>query len=411
MHLNIKFPVMARAVRKGARQECRMLVSHNHVADIPEVSVRETEVPIRAVAQDNERGITRTLRELRLYEGRLYRYLGVDVLHGTISKGGGLLAEAFGDFGYRRNDYIASTDGAFDGKCDVSPLSKPIKIILEDRLEAMAMDGGDARNRTWPRVTMGDTRENELLTLDGALEQVHSLNGDDLEEAFAMHRIQAGKLLLIDNELWYETGPPCIAVETAWTHGYASRSDVVMRYRYMPDAMDHAITTVYYPVTALDQAREAAGVMRGRFRMGGVSPWLGDFERHHAKFAYEGHPAFAFDPSEDLVNRTGHALATNLLKVATQRPDKFAGVDSEWPSELACAFASFNPLTGRDIDYAERLPALAKTFLELSPYKSTGLAMLSYKQVRAAIELAVEHLDNMPISVHGLAGAPALSPG
>lgn len=405
MHLDIKFPIMARAVRKGSRQECRMLVSHNHSADVREVSARETEVPVRTVVQYNERGIPYAMRELRLHEGRLYRYLGVDVLLGNVF-GGELLRRAFEDFGMRTNDYIASTEGKFDGECDRGPLSKPIRIILEDRLEAMAMDGADARNRTWPRLYAADTWANEEMYLDRALEQVHSVSADDLEESFAMHRAQADKLLMIDNELWYETGPPCYAVETLWKSN-AAQSNVVIRYRLMPDAMDHAISTIYYPVARLDQAREAAEVIRKRWRMGGVSPWLGDFGRHHAKFAYGDHPAFSFDPSEDFVNRTGHALTMNILKAATQRPDKFGSVDADWLAELAEAFAVENPLTGRNTDYAERLPALAETFLEISPYKSTGLAMLSYKQVRKSIEMAVEHLDNLPISVHGLAlGSP-----
>ena len=406
MRLDIKFPIMARAVRKGTRQDCRMLVSHSHAADVREVFSRETEVPVRTVVQDNARGIPYAMRELRLHEGRLYRYLGINTVLGIVTRGGELLGEAFGDWGVRSNDFIASTEGDFDGKSDRSPLSKPIKTILEDRLEAMAMDGFDARNRTWPRLNGAGSAVNDATSLESALEQVHSVNGDDLEEAFAMHRAQADKLLLIDNELWYETGPPCYAVETQWKAN-AALSNVVIRYRLMPDAADHAISTIYYPVARLDQAQEVAEAMRKRWRMGGVSPWLGDFGKHHTKFAYGDHPAFSFDPSEDFVNRTCHAIAMNILKAATQRPDKFGSVDADWLAELAEAFAVENPLTGRNIDYAERLPALAETFLQVSPYKSTGLAALSYKQVRKSIEMAVEHLDNLPISVHGLAAGPA----
>jgi hypothetical protein len=406
MRFDIKFPVMARAVRKGTRQECRMMVSHNHAADVREVSARETETPVRTVVQDNARGMPFAMRELRLHEGRLYRFLGVSTVRGSIIRGGDILSDAFLDFGSRREDYIASTEGPFDGKCDLCPLSKPIKNILEDRLEALAMDGADARNRTWPKLSMGDASENDRMSLDAALELVHSANGDDLEEAFAMHRAQAERLLLIDNELWYETGPPCYAVETQW-RGIATQSNVIIRYRLMPDAMDHAISTVYFPVGSLDQARDEAETIRRRFRMNGVSPSLGDFGKRHVGFAHGDHPAFSFDPSEDFVRRVGHALATNLLKVSAQRPDKVAAVDADWLLELGSAFAAFNPLTGRDIDYGQRLPALAETFLQLSPYKSTGLATLSYKQVRKSIEMAVEHLDNLPISVPGLAAGPA----
>lgn len=409
MELTIRFPVMARAVPKGARYECRMLVSHDHVTEVREVSARETEVPVRTVVQDNARGVPYAMRELRLHQGRLYRYLGVSTVLGAVIRGGELLGEAFGDWGVRTNDFIASTEGAFDGKGDRSPLSKPIKTILEDRLEAMAMDGFDSRNRTWPRLCGAGSAQNDATSLASALDQVHSVNGDDLEEAFAMHRTQADRLLLIDSELWYETGPPCYAVETQWRTN-AARSNVVIRYRLMPDSMDHAISTVYYPVSALDQAHEAAETLRRRFRMNDVLPWLGDFGKHHPKFSYGDHPALSFDPSEDFVNRTSHALAMNILKAATQRPDKFGAVDAGWLAELAEAFAVSNPLIGREMDYASWLPALAETFLQISPYKSTGLAMLSYKQVRKSIELAVEHLDNMPISVHGLAVGPAVRP-
>jgi hypothetical protein len=409
MRLDLKFPIMARAVLKGSHKECRMLVSHDHAAEVREVSARETEVPVKTVVQDNDNGIPYALRELRLYDGRLYRYLGFDVSHGNVI-GHDFLWRAFEESVMRGNDYIATTDGAFDATSDRWPHSKPIRVILKDRLEAMAMDGADTRNRTWTRLYGSRAQENEGMNLDRALGQVHSVNSDDLDEAFEMHRIQAGKLLLVDNELWYETGPPCYAVETRPKIS-ASGSNIIIRYRLMPDAMDHAISTIYYPVAQLDEAREVAEAMRKRWRMGGVERWLGDFGKNHDKFAYGDHPAFSFDPSEDFVNRTGHALAMNLLNSVSKKPDKFRSVDAEWLAELAEAFAVENPLTGRDIDYPERLPALAETFLKVFPHRSTGLTGLSNKQVRNSIEMAVEHLDNLPISVHGLAvGAARVSP-
>jgi hypothetical protein len=385
-----------------------MLVAHDHSIDVPELSARETEIVLGAVTSANELWLQKGMRELRMYDGRLYRSLGVRQKLGRVASGAELLNEAFGDFWMRRPDYIVTTKGLFDVTCDVNPLSKPIRMIIEDRLDALAMNGSDGRNRTWPRFTGQPARDNENLSLAAAMDQVQEVNRDDLEEAFAMHRAQANRLLFVDDELWYETTPPCIAVETAWKGGMAKLSNVVLRYRHMPEAMDHAITSIYFPLSAFAEAREAAKAMHSRFRMASVRTLWNDFEQQNLPmFSYGDHPAFSFDQSEDLVKRTAHALAVNILHSAIQRPDKFEGVDHSWLSELSSAFASFNPLLGRDIDYAVRLPALAETFLAVSPYKSTSLAMLSYRQVRKAIEFAVEHLDNMPINAHGLAAAPA----
>ncbi|MBY3432599.1 hypothetical protein HFN89_00230 [Rhizobium laguerreae] len=409
MQLSIKFPVMARALVKGARLESRMLVSHVHKVEVPSVSARETEVPIRTVVSQNELGLFHGMRELRMHDGRLYRYLDIHTQFGRVTKGAAMLDEAFGDFWMRRADYIASTDGRFDVMSDVNPLSKPIRMVIEDRLDAMAMNLSDGRNRTWPKLVGGAPAvENENLTLDAAMDDVQEVNRDDLEEAFAMHRAQADRLLLIDGELWYETTPPCIAVETLWRGGVAKNASVHARYRHLPEAMDHAITTVYYPLSAFAEAKDAAREMRARFRMAGVKMLTEAFEKDNLPaFEHGDHPAFQFDQSEDFVQRTGHALAVNILRTSIQRPEKFGDVDSGWLSKLAAAFATFNPLLGRDIDYASRLPALAETFLAVSPYKSSALAMLSYRQLRKGIEYAVEQLDNMPISVHGLAAAPA----
>jgi hypothetical protein len=317
-----------------------------------------------------------------------------------------MFGEAFGDFGMRSADFYVSTLGK-SNKSDYFPLTKPIRTVIEDRLDALAMTGLDARNRTWPKLYAFPARENEELTLDRAMEQVQEVNRDDLEEAFAMNRAQADRLLLIDSELWYETTPPCISVETRWWGGKAATSSVVVRYRHLPESMDHAITNTYFPLAAFHEAQAAAETARRRFRMSGVSALTNHFEKDNLPaFNHGDHPAFHFDQSEDFVRRTGHALAMTILRYAVQRPDKFADIDVEWVSELARAFSTFNPLLGRDIDYAAWLPSLAQTFLAVSPYKSAALASLSYKQIRKAVEFAVEQLDNMPISIHGLAAAP-----
>jgi hypothetical protein len=406
MQLDIKFPVMARALIKGARSESRLLVKHVHKVDVPAVSAGETEVPIRTVLTGGTVASPVGMRELRLYEGKLYRYLGVNAQQGKLGRGREMFSEAFGDFGMRSADFYASTVGN-SNKSDHFPLTKPIRTVIEDRLDALAMMGSDTRNRTWPKLYAFPARENEELTLDRAMDQVQEVDRDDLEEAFAMNRTQADRLLLIDNELWYETTPPCISVETRWWGGKAATSSVVVRYRHLPESMDHAITNTYFPLAAFHEAQAAAEAATARFRMSGVSALTTHFEKDNLpSFGHGDHPAFQFDQSEDLVRRTGHALAMTILRNAVQRPDKFADIDGQWLSELASAFATFNPLLGRDIDYAARLPSLAQTFLAVSPHKSAALGTLSYKQIRKAVEFAVEQLDNMPISVHGLAAAP-----
>lgn len=66
---------------------------------------------------------------------------------------------------------------------------------------------------------------------------------------------------------------------------------------------------------------------------------------------------------------------------------------------------------GIEVDFPSILPSLVETYLTLSPYKFGGIAHIQNAQVRKVLPQVLEMLDDMPISVHGLAATPALSAG
>ncbi|MCV9964461.1 hypothetical protein OIU34_21460 [Pararhizobium sp. BT-229] len=401
MRFGIRFPVMARVTRKDAKGEYRMLVSHVHVEDVPEVSTGETEVAVPPVEQVGPRGEKRALNELRLHDDRLYRYLGKSGDRDASSRMPDMFGKAFSRAGSKATDFVASSNPGYDAFANAFPLSRPVHHLFEDRLAALSMDGSDSRNRTWPKTSywIGNDK-NETTLLEQALDHILSVNADDLEESFAMHRAQAGRLLVIDGGVWYETRPPCIEVDTRWAEYKASQSTVFLRYRYMPETMEQQPTSIFFPISAAEQAGDLAHRLCKRFRMEGVSPLRHGFET-------SDHPSFDFDSNEDIVTRTGQALASNVLKHAVQRPDKVKHVDAGWIARISDMLHWHNHLIGRDVDYAAELPGLVDQFLSLAPVKSRGMDTLNMQQLKKTLPLVVEMMDDLPISLHGLASTPS----
>lgn len=401
MRFDIKFPVMARVTRKDAKGEHRMLVSHVHVEDVAEVSLGETEVAVPPIEQIGPGGEKRILGELRLHDDRLYRYLGKPGNQDASSRMPDMFGKAFSRAGSKATDFVASSNPGYDAFANVFPLSRPVHHLYEDRLAALSMDGSDSRNRTWPKTSywIGNDK-NETALLAEALGHTQSVNAEDLEESFAMHREQAGRLLVIDGGVWFETRPPCIEVDTRWAEYKASQSTVFLRYRYMPETMEQLPTSIFFPVSAAKQAEDLARNLCRRFRMEGVVPLKHGFETCD-------HPTFDFDSNEDIVMRTGQALASNILKHAVQRPDKVKHLDAGWLARIADMFHWHNHIIGRDVDYAPDLPELVDQFLSLAPVKSRGMDVLNMHQLKKTLPLVLEMMDDLPISLHGLASTPS----
>ncbi|MDW9481943.1 hypothetical protein GOB57_25160 [Sinorhizobium meliloti] len=388
MQFDIRFPVMARVTKKGAEDEFRMLVSHTHRADIPEVSRSETETALPSVVQ-TAGNLTRVLPELRFHEGRLYRFLG------HRSQAGLLLGSAFSEFASGDFDFVYSTNPRF--KMDQSPVSRPIHQLYLDRLAALSMDGADSRNKTWPKASpyIG-YKASGRTSLKKALDQVSSVNSADLNEAFEMHRAQADRLLVIGDSIWYETRPPCIEVDTINMFN-TMESTVSMRYRYMPETMEQRPTSIFFPLSQAERAKATAEKLRRRYRMAALKPIPHKYESLD-------HPAFDFDPAEDIVHRTGQALLTNVLKHAIQRPDWAASIDAGWIAAITYVYHTDNHLIGKKADYSTHLPAIVECFLSKSWKKFTGgLAALNLPQLRKVLPVVVEMMDDLPISIPGLA--------
>jgi hypothetical protein len=218
------------------------------------------------------------------------------------------------------------------------------------------------------------------------------VNPEDIAEAQAMHKSQSDRLLVIDDELWYETKPPCIAVETLWDKFKPSESSVVVRYRYLPDAMDQTPSSYYFPLAHLDLARETAHRVKHDSRMNQVIDRVTDI-------SFEDHPCFSFDTVEDLVTRTGHAVALSLLSFQAMRPDKIDASTGEWLNFVGSRFHAHNPVIGVDVDFASMLPQLVETYLRLDTPKSGGLLRYQKPQLRKLLPTIVDALADMPVAV------------
>jgi hypothetical protein len=403
MELDINFPIMARVARPKLDGEYCMLVAHTHRVDVPEVRAIDTEVALPPLTQLGSEGDSRVLPELRLYDGRLFRFLGP----AEVSRNGDvslpdLFLEAFGKAGYGNADFVYNSNAAFASYTDRiwkdhvnrSPIARPIHQLYQDRLCSMSMDGADKRNKTWPRVTpYAGYAASEALHWKDALDRSRVTAQDDIEEALAMHQAQAARLLLVDDGIWYETRTPCIEVDTTWPHSTGIRQSVVMRYRYMPETMEQAPTVLYFPIHQADQAREAAERFRQRLGMESVTD---------VAYPYEAtdHPAFDIDTVGDLIHRTGQALSTNLLKHIIQRPDRSEHIDAGWVAGLTDLYNGDNHILGRRANYSDHLPKIVDHFLGMYWNKFTaGLARMSVPQMRQSLPLVVEMIDDLPISL------------
>lgn len=395
MQFDIRFPVMARVTQKGAEDEFRMLVSHTHRADIPEVSKSETEAALPSVIQTTG-NLTRVLPELRFHEGRLYRFLG------NRSQSSLLLGRAFSEFASGDFDFVYSTNPRFKQNMDQSPVSRPIHQLYMDRLVALSMDGSDSRNKTWPKASpyMG-YKASGRTSLKKAMDQVSSVNAADLNEAFEMHRAQADRLLVIDDSMWYETRPPCIEVDAMHMFN-TTESTVFMRYRYMPETMEQRPTSIYFPLLEVERAQATAEKLRKRFRMADLKPIPHKYESLD-------HPAFDFDSAEDIVHRTGQALLTNVLKHVIQSPDWASSIDAGWIAAITYVYHTDNHLIGKKAVYSAHLPAIVECFLSKSWKKfAGGLAAMNLPQLRKVLPVVVEMMDDMPISIPELASVHTL---
>jgi hypothetical protein len=402
MELSIKFPVMARALGKGFRGERRLFVSHEHRQDVPEVTLRETSIAVPTTVLKDARGQIGAVRELRLHDDRLYRYLGsaADLTRVRSS----LLDVSFSYSPHGAADYVHTSNPDFNRLANLNPLSRPVFSVFMDRLDAINATAS-SRNKTWPEVrAFNGMGENSATSLSVIEKELLWVSQEDLEESFSMHQRQAERLLLIDGGLWYETKPPCIAVDTQWTAHTHTESSVEVSYRYMQDVMDQTPTRMYFPLEAVDRALDVAEQMKKRFRMKGVISNLPRIET-------SDHDSFKFDMSEDLVTRTAQALSMSLLKYAVQRPDKMVDVDAGWLAGVSEMFHAHNPILGKEVDFPSILPSLIETYLRLSPYKFGGISRMQNVQLRKVLPQVLETLDDMPISVHGLAATPAFSVG
>jgi hypothetical protein len=402
MEMNIDFPIMARVAKPKLDGEFRMLVAHTHRVDVPEVRAIDTEVALPPLTQFGSEGDSRVLPELRLYDGRLFRFMGT-----TRRSSDGdvrlpdLFGKAFGKTGYGNTDFVHSSNMDFVSIADriwtdhgnTSPISRPIHQLYQDRLCSMSMDGADKRNKTWPRVTpYAGYAASEALYWKDTLDRTRVTVQEDVEEALAMHQAQADRLLLVDDGIWYETRPPCIEVDTTWPHATGNRQSVMMRYRYMPETMEQAPTVLYFPIHQADRAREAAERFRERLGMESVTDIAYPYE-------VSDHPAFDIDTVGDLIHRTGQALSTNLLKHIIQRPDRSEHIDAGWVAEVTDLYNGDNHILGRRADYSDHLPKIVDHFLGVYWNKFTaGLARMGAPQMRQSLPMVVEMIDDFPIS-------------
>jgi hypothetical protein len=391
MQLTAHFPVMARAMHAAARTECSLFVSRRRTADVPEVSARETEIALPSIVDRDRDGNMRALPELRFHGGRLYRIVARDRSRRDIFE------RPYSPFPDLKADFVlSSADAAKERKTSLSPLSAPLQSLFWDRLDAGSTDPDHHLNRTWPPRKAGN-HPGARLQFERIEKEFKWIDEEDVADCAEMARRQMDRLLLIDGAVWYETRPPVVCVDVAWTGTSAMASSVHVGFGYLPDVDDHRVTRVHFPLSEIAKAAETAEKLKSANRMKSVESLFRSFAPP------DDHPAFEFDTTDNVVERVARTMSLQLLRHASKHPERIgehaAAIKVVWER-----FMGHNPLLGAKVDHREHFSELAELWKAMKPPVLKTMGHVETRQVRRVVDYVSHRLDEAPISLFDVPG-------
>lgn len=230
MKFDTSFPILTKGTPPRCSSRRDILVSLPVTLDIPEVAVRDTEIAFEtrevfSVAQNLGRYESQKHKhrfQLREYAGSLYR---------KISKIGELSQMRFSEAFLFHETHKAADPGAdisVAGQVGSNPITSAIRRQHEWHLEKQSMRSS-AVLAAWPQAAGLETREVTRSRTDFRVvaPTVPDIDEDLVEMSRRMIEVQAGRLLVIDDELWMASRPPSWRVQArsnqdhagAWTSG------------------------------------------------------------------------------------------------------------------------------------------------------------------------------------------------
>jgi hypothetical protein len=427
--LEIKTPFHFVAIPPRWRQRNDILCSHTDSYEIATAQAADTQVVFEAFRAHDTAGRPLDRKtELRSHDGRLYRRLG-RIGDDYVTRA---LSVAFAGYTLSHSadpTTLISNIDTQDAR-SLGAISSPIASHIDHRLSSAVSYRKHRDISAWPRSNIVEDKtypgfwsgtRNEI-EFARVLPLVKDVETATVATAYEMARRQSERLLAIGEELWFETGPPVLAVTkrvlwdrsgpmTSWSQG----PSMDIRLVHAEEAYHGDLSTRYYHHSAHAEALGYAQAAHAAHEIGDLD---GQYRIRDFSVATVVHDErmLEFDQRAYLVWRTGTALMKGLFhslaySVKPSDNDENRRIARLAPVERDVFFAgaalseASNEVLGERADYAPILAGLVELWRKR---RKPGFSMTDDGQrreedwIEKQIDEAVEAAETRPIDIYGM---------
>ena len=313
MKFDTSFPILTKGTPLRCSSRRDILVSLPVTFDVPEVSVRDTEIAfethedfsvVRYLGQTESRKQAQPF-QMREYDGALYRRVGLVPQLAFIFPDASKLSDP-------------GTDISVSPTKHGNPITSAIRRQHEWHLEKQS-SGQSAALGAWPQGK-ANAREflrsmNDFRTLAPT---IPDLDEELVEISRRMIEVQTCRMLVIDGELWMASKPPSWRVQVALEQDVDVRLDLAVAI----DGFDPMLARRHFPLDRLDEARAygekcAAANSTDRHMTYSRREYVVDYDA--------GTPDLLdFDADGEDLARIGYALAMEIKRASYREHEKIA---------------------------------------------------------------------------------------
>jgi hypothetical protein len=428
MKLSFELPLLVRGRQKARPSISDIYCTSTFTAEIEEISLREMDVvfevrdrhrtPARiSAAQAAAQGgwmenIAKTYR-LRSYDGAVYRRVARST---SDAINHGLFSTPFDEriSGRLANNYQQRQGWPAEYGGDISPAqiptgNKPLARALSDefewRLDRESIHGLKSKT-CWPRPTLrGEdyskgwhAHRNAIRFAEAGIRDV---DPEDLELALAMYRVQAGKLLIADGEVWMKSRPPAYRVQRIPGTFKSAPTFIDISMVTAPEGYVGDLNTQHFSLQDEDEAAEAA-----RLLYGSEEDWAEGFTRELSDFRkpYDcaDETLLDYDYQQEEINRFGYTAAVECWSYLKRNPEKAERLDSQQIALIEAAYedvSRVNHVLGIHHDMTDYVPGLEAAWKKLGHRQmlTGGQGIQVYAEMAA--ERALRYVENTPINL------------
>jgi hypothetical protein len=445
MDIKLELPIFVRGRTKGARGRQNIFCKTVHVADVPEVGLSEMPVvfevakrierlPKAGELTDRDDATPERLAAkraeldrpfvLRTFEGAPYRRIAGSVAEAEAL---GLFADPF----ERRlsGRHLAYVDQSWqcDYGGDISPArvfrdNGPLARPLVDEF-AWMLDRESSNvqlmKTAWPRNPVG-RREDQFagwnthrngVDIDDPAHGINDIDGDDWHTAKEMIRVQAGKLLLVDGEVWLRSRPPCYRVQHLPGYGYGPPGRVEVAMVTAPESYTGDLDVQHFSLADHDLAVQAADGLMARY-VGREPVFRCDLVDDRVPFECHDDGLLDYDHEEEEINRFGYAAAAEITSFLKRNPKYADRLDESEIGMVADAFEEVrqvNHILGEHRDMTRFVPGLAAAWAALGHKQFLTGGVSVSAEAKTAATRALNYIDAAPIGVDAVGDHPLFS--